>query len=313
VKLRGAVVGVGYLGNFHAQKYRDLSKSTFAGKIEFIGVCDANKEQANKVALEVGVKAYFRPEDLIGQVDLVTIAAATSSHYSLAKLFLQNGVHVNVEKPMTVRVEEADELIALSQSKGRVLCVGHSERFNPAYREMMGQLKKPLYAELARHAPYKARGADVSVVHDLMIHDLDLLLKMDSGPFELSEVSGGRFISPSLDWAAATLSFSSGFKARLSASRMAPTLTRQLRVVCRDQSFDVNLQTGDLVISEKVSGEVALKQTAKNCGKGDNLMLETEAFFQAALAEKKPFITGVDGRSALALAEAIVQQVEASK
>ena len=136
MKLRGAVIGVGYLGNFHAQKYRDLSRGIFKDKIEFIGVCDLNKLQAEKIASEFSVQAFSDPKDLIGKVDLVSIVTITPKHYELAKMFLENGIHVNVEKPMTVKVSEAQELVALAKKKGMTLCVGHSERFSPAFREL---------------------------------------------------------------------------------------------------------------------------------------------------------------------------------
>src|SRR5690606_23223629 len=131
--------------------------------------------QADKIAAELGVKSFHRPEDLIGQVDLVTVAASTLSHYDVAKTFLENGVHVNVEKPITATVPQAEELIALAQKKNLKLAVGHIERFNPSVNELRKHIKNPRTIELIRTAPYKARGADVSVLHDLMIHDMDLL------------------------------------------------------------------------------------------------------------------------------------------
>jgi len=309
MKLRGAVVGVGYLGNFHAQKYRTLCDGVFSGKIQFVGVCDTNFAQAEKVAKENNVKAFSKIEELVGQVDFVTIATVTSSHFEIARFFLEKGIHINVEKPMTVTVEQAYELVRIAKEKGLVLCVGHSERFNPAFRELKTKISKPKYIELSRHAPYKSRGADVSVVHDLMIHDLDLALSLDESSYKVTDVVGGKIISTTYDYAAVTIQFESGLDVRISVSRLAGAMTRMMKVICSEKVFEANLQTGDLIMTSKDSAQ-GLVTTATNCGKGDNLLLETEAYFYACLGEKTPFITGEQGLRALSVAEEICRRIE---
>jgi predicted dehydrogenase len=309
MKLRGAVVGVGYLGNFHAQKYRALSSGTFQDKIEFVGVCDLNLAQAQKVAGELSVQAFSKPQDLVGKVDFVSIATVTSSHYEMAKLFLQNGIHVNVEKPMTVKVSEAQELLALAKSKGLVLCVGHSERFNPAYRALKEIVQKPVHMDLQRHASFKSRGSDVSVVHDLMIHDLDLAISMDPSACKITRAVGGVMMTKTLDWADCGLKFASGATAHISVSRMAPQMTRAMKVFDAERAYEANLQTGDLAVMTPSKTELGFVVEQKNCGKGDNLLLETEAFFRAVLGEAAPIITGEHGLEALRLVEEVVSSI----
>ena len=309
MKLRGAVIGVGYLGNFHAQKYRDLVRAEFNSKIEFVGVCDLNRTQAEKVAQECSVQAFSSLQDLIGKVDFVSIATVTSSHYEIAKFFLLNKVHVNVEKPMTVTVEQGAELIALAKQNNLVLCVGHSERFNPAFQQLKSLTKNVRHIDLQRHAPYKSRGADVSVVHDLMIHDLDLALNLDSSAVRIIDVEGGALVSPTLDWANCKLQFESGATAHISVSRMAPLMTRAMKVIDSNQVLEANLQTGDLSVMSPTAGAIGFNIETKNCGKGDNLLLETQSYFRAVLKESKAVITGDDGLKALQLAEQIVQKI----
>lgn len=176
-QLRCAVVGVGYLGRFHAQKYKALSESP-SRNVQMLGVCDASFDRAQTVAAELGVTAFADYRELVGKVDAVTVASTTKTHYEIAKFFLQNGVHVNVEKPMTVTIGEAEELVALANAKNLKLQVGHVERFNPALQAARQKLQTPLFIECHRLAPFKPRGVDVDVVLDLMIHDLDVILSL---------------------------------------------------------------------------------------------------------------------------------------
>ncbi len=313
MKLRGAVIGVGYLGTFHGQKYRDLCQNRFQNQIEFVGVCDVNAEQAKKVASDLGVTAFFDPQELIGKVDLVSIATVTSSHFEMAKLFLENGIHVNVEKPMTVTTVEAETLVAMAKAKKLTLCVGHSERFNPAFQAMKSEIKKISHMDLQRHAPYKSRGAEVSVVHDLMIHDIDLALSLDSSSCQVIRAEGGALLSKTLDWANADLHFSSGATAHISVSRMAPQMTRVLKVIEASCCHEVNFQTGDWSLLSPTTPDLGLKIEVKNCGKGDNLKLETEAYFQAVLNQAPSAITGEDGRRALRIVEQVIAKVATNK
>ncbi|MCM2287722.1 MAG: Gfo/Idh/MocA family oxidoreductase, partial [Sulfuritalea sp.] len=189
-KLRAAVIGVGYLGRFHAQKYAALSAGNRG--VELVGVVDAHPETAQRVAKELGVAAFTDYRELLagGKVDLVSVASTTETHHAVARDCLAAGVHVLAEKPITVTVAQADELIALADAKNLVLQVGHLERFNPAWLAVKDKFKRPVFIEAHRMAPFKARGIDVSVVLDLMIHDLDLILPLVASPVTDLRASG---------------------------------------------------------------------------------------------------------------------------
>ena len=180
-KLRAAVVGVGYLGRFHAQKYKAIAD------VDLVAVCDASAARAAEVAQELECAAETDYRNLIGKVDLVTVASSTPTHYEIAKTFLENGIHVNVEKPITTTSQQGEELCSLAEKNGLKLQVGHVERFNPAFEAAHKKMMVPWFIECHRLAPFKPRGVDVNVVLDLMIHDLDVILSLvDSEPVNIA-------------------------------------------------------------------------------------------------------------------------------
>lgn len=304
-KLRGAVVGVGYLGNFHAQKYK------YNPDVELVGVCDHFPAQADKIAADLGVKSFHRPQDLVGQVDLVTIAASTLSHFELAKTFLENGIHVNVEKPITATVPQAEELIAIAERKNLKLAVGHIERFNPAVNDLQKHLKNPKFMELTRMAPYKARGADVSVLHDLAIHDMDLLFWLSGSEIESMTASGTKLVSKELDTASISFKMKSGLHAVINVSRVSPVAQRSIRVLQDDCTLFA--QTGTLEIEKVVpgpGGDELVKVSKWSVEKADALQRETDAFVDCVKNNKKPVVTGLDGLKALKAIEEIQKMIE---
>jgi predicted dehydrogenase len=311
MKIRAAVVGVGYLGTFHAQKYKALSTGTLSSNLEFVGVCDLNAQQANKVATELGVKAFNDPKELIGKVDAVTISTITPAHYETALMFLKNGIHTNIEKPITETSKQAEELVEIAKSKNLIIGVGHSERFSPAFRYILDRKQNMRYCELHRHAPFKLRGSEVSVVHDLMIHDIDLALSLDSSPFEVETASSGCVVTKTFDWASCSLKFKSGLKVLITSSRMAPQMTRQVKAFYDDQVITANLQTGDVEItSSQLTKEGQVQTSVTAMGKSDNLLSETENFINSILKKQRPFISGDDGLRALKVAEEIIARAK---
>lgn len=305
-QLKAAVVGVGYLGNFHAQKYKNNPH------VELVGVCDHFPAQADKIAAQLGVVSFHRPEDLVGQVDLVTIAASTLSHFELAKMFLQNGVHVNVEKPITATVPQAEELVMLAEKNKLKLAVGHIERFNPSVIELKKYLNRPKTLEFTRMAPYKARGADVSVLHDLMIHDLDLLLWLSDSDIDTMVASGTKLVSKELDTASVSFKMKNGIHGIINVSRVSTTTQRSIRVAQDDCTLLAQTGTHEL---EKVEvgpgGEELVKVTKWVVNKEDALQKETDAFIDCVLHDKKTVVTGVDGLKALKVIEDIQRMIEA--
>ncbi|MGD8796639.1 MAG: Gfo/Idh/MocA family oxidoreductase, partial [Thiohalophilus sp.] len=182
--LRTAVIGVGYLGKFHAQKYAQLPAS------QLIGVCDTSQEVAKTIAAEHGVDVYQDYHDLIGKVDAVSIVVPTQKHYEVAKVFLENGVHVLLEKPITSTLEQGQELVEIAERNDLTFQIGHLERFNPAVMALENVLVEPLFIESHRIAPFNPRGADVNVILDLMIHDIDIILDFVGSPVKAIHASG---------------------------------------------------------------------------------------------------------------------------
>lgn len=291
-RLRAAVVGVGYLGRFHAQKYKALG-----GDVELVAVCDANREACDAVAKELSAKAVYDARELIGQVDCVTVAASTQAHYALGKLFLEAGIPLNLEKPLAATSEQARELVTIADNKKTILCTGHIERFNPAVVQLKKMLKKPVFFDLIRHTPFRERGADVSVVHDLMIHDIDMLHWLTGARVQSVKASGHALRTKTWDSAEVFVEMDNGMKARLSASRVSSRPARSVRVL--DEGQILFADTGALEI------ETVTAETVKvTCEKTDALQAETAAFV-AAVRGAQPVVTGGDGLRALLVVDEI--------
>ncbi|MDX9730550.1 MAG: Gfo/Idh/MocA family oxidoreductase [Bdellovibrionales bacterium] len=328
-KLRCAVVGVGYLGRFHAQKYAALAKQTEATAatgdavdIEFVGVADADPARAKLVAEELGVKAFSSIDELLGKVDAVTIAASTKAHYELTKKFLQSGCHVNVEKPMTSTLEEGEEVVKIAKERGLILQVGHVERFNPALIAAREKLKKPLFIECHRLAPFKPRGVDVDVVLDLMIHDLDVILSLVKSKVKSVSAVGTPVLTPLVDIANARVEFESGTVANITASRVSQSATRKFRVFQERQYLSIDFGTGDVNLTTKTGGEwpedmasvtdpsqLPLEFEHWSLEKGDALLAETSSFLRACTGEASVAVSGSDGLEAMRLAHWIQQEI----
>ncbi len=305
MKIRTAVVGVGHLGRFHAQKHKMIDD------VALVGVCDLNREQSERVAREMGVEAYFEPKDLIGKVDAVTIAANTPSHFALVQMFLKNGIHVLVEKPITSTSQEAEVLCDLAEKNKLKLQVGHVERFNPALAAARSKIGKPLFMEVHRLAPFKVRSTEVDVVLDLMIHDLDVILSMvGSEPVSVSAV-GTPVLTKTLDIANARIEFASGAVANVTASRVSQKTERKFRLFQASQYLSVDFQSGEVNLFTKTGewseGEIPIEHESFNLEKGDALLEETKSFITAIRDNQEVVVSGRDGLKALRLAEKIVE------
>jgi predicted dehydrogenase len=302
-KLRTAVVGVGYLGRFHAQKHRALDS------VELVGVCDRDAERCRSVAAELGTDAYLDYRELPGKVDAVTIAATTAEHFALARFFLEHGVHVLVEKPMTRTSAEAELLTKLADERGLKLQVGHVERFNPALLAARETLTTVRFIECHRLAPFKGRGADVNVILDVMIHDLDVILSLvDSEPTQVSAV-GIPVLMDDIDIANARIEFASGAVANVTASRVSTSAQRRFRIFQHSQYVSIDFGSGEVRRVTKQAewreGAPPLKEESWNLEKGDALLAETKAFVASILEDKPCVVSGGDGLAALRLAEMI--------
>jgi predicted dehydrogenase len=321
-KLRAAVIGVGYLGRFHAQKYAALSG------VELVGVVDAQPETAQRVAQELGVAAFTDYRELLGadgskvaKVDLVSVASTTETHHAVARDCLAAGVHVLVEKPVTVTVAQADELIALADAKHLVLQVGHLERFNPAWLAVKDKIKRPLFIEGHRMAPFKARGIDVSVVLDLMIHDLDLILPLVDSPVTDLRASGVSVLTDGIDIANARIEFANGCVANLTASRTSTASLRRLRIFEHHEYISVDFGERRVVVSRKREGsledlapdQLPIDSESFQQPPGDALLTEIEAFAGAVKNGTQAVVSGREGRNALAVALDIDRMIAARR
>ncbi|MBK7962632.1 MAG: Gfo/Idh/MocA family oxidoreductase [Bdellovibrionales bacterium] len=242
--MKCAVVGVGYLGTFHAQKYKKLSET--CPEIELVGVYDANPEQAQRVAGELGVKAFATLEEVRKEAKAVTIAVSTKAHYEVASFFLKNNIAVNVEKPMTSTLVEAEALAKLVEQTNGSLSVGHIERFNPSILELKRLLENPLHFELKRLGPFRARGADVNVLYDLMIHDIDLALWLTGSEPESWIASGSRLLSSEWDTCQVALKMKNGMKVSIEVSRVSPVTLRSIKATQPLSVLTANTGTQEL-------------------------------------------------------------------
>jgi len=312
--LRVAVIGVGYLGRFHAQKYRQVVGSALTGS-NLIGVVDADADTARRVAAELQVEAFTDHRELLGRVDAVSIAVPTPLHFQVARDFLEQGVHVLVEKPITTTVAEAQELIDLATRKQCVLQVGHLERFNPAIVAAAGILKTPRFVESHRLAPFKQRGTDVSVVLDLMIHDIDLIQELVGAPIVSIDASGAAIFSKDLDIANARIRFANGCVANTTASRVSLKQERKIRLFQDDAYLSIDLQQKILTVIRK-KGDAPVESPAQvaieeqSFDQGDALLDEITAFLKAIREGTPPIVTGEQGKRALETATRIAELVK---
>jgi predicted dehydrogenase len=309
--MRTAVVGVGYLGRFHAQKYRALAAS------ELVGVADPSAAARAAVAAELGVPAHADYRELLGRVDAVSIVTPTPLHYAIAREFLEAGAHVLVEKPMTATVAEGERLIEAARHARRILQVGHLERFNAAVQALQPMLAVPRFIESARLAPFKHRGTDVDVVLDLMIHDIDLILSIVRSPVVAVDAIGSSVFSQEIDIANARLRFANGCVANATASRVSLKTERRLRLFQDDAYVSVDLHQKVLTVIRKTGGlsadgmpQVDIQETSYD--QGDALKAEIEAFLEAAASGRAPPVSGEDGLAALNVAVSIAEQVASS-
>lgn len=304
--LRAGVLGVGHLGQHHARHYASLPGAML------VGVCDADPSRAKLIADRHGVQAWTQLADLLKHVEIVSVAAPTSAHFSATKACLEAGKHVLVEKPIAVTSAEAHELVELAARQGCLLQVGHSERFNPIMQRMRPHIERPAFIEGHRLSAFGERGTDVDVVLDLMIHDLDLVLSFNPGPVEEVRAAGVAVLSSNIDIANARISFASGCVANLTASRVSTNKMRRLRVFQRDRYVSIDFQTRQALVSRRMQGS-GMRPTIDvetfQAGDEEPLRLELDAFIQAVATKSRPVVSGEDGEAALNLAGRVLEAI----
>ena len=310
-KIRAAVVGVGYLGRFHAQKYAQLDAC------ELIAVVDGRAEVRDAVAAEVRSRAVSDYRELLGKVDAVSVVTPTPAHFGIAADFLAAGAHVLVEKPITETPEQARELIALAARHKRILQVGHLERFNAAILAAEPHLSTPRFMECQRLAPFKERGTDVNVVLDLMIHDIDLVQSLAGSEIVSIDAVGTPVFSGEIDIANARIRFANGCVANTTASRVSLKTERNLRIFEDAAYISLDLQQKILTLIRRKEGvpqpgQLPVTIEEANLEQGDALKSEIESFLDCIRNDRKPVVSGEDGLRALETAIRITEQVHAN-
>ena len=300
------VIGTGYLGKFHAEKYALLEGCVL------VAVVDCNPEAARVVGEKNQTRALTDYRELLGKVDAVSIVVPTSLHYQVAKDFLLAGAHVLVEKPVTVSVEEADELIEIAQDKSLCFMVGHLERFNAALLGLDLTREKPLFIESHRLAPFNPRANDVSVVLDLMIHDIDIILDIVDSEVDRIDAKGVAVLTGDTDIANARLTFRNGCVANVTASRASLKVERKMRMFMPNRYVSVDFQSRTLSQHTKGSREMfpgvpEIISQESVFHSGDALLEEIRHFVNCIREGREPLVSGVAGRRALATATEITR------
>ena len=297
-KLKVAVIGVGYLGRFHAQKFASLEN------VDLVGVIDIDQARAQEVAREVGTVPYASIEPLKGMIDAASVAVPTSRHAEVAIPLLEDGVAVLLEKPVAGRLDEASSIIDASRASGAILQIGHLERFNPALLELSGSITNPMFIEAHRISPFRARGTDVDAVLDIMIHDLDIILSLVDSSVVSLEAVGVPVLTDSVDIVNARLRFESGCIANITASRVSAEVMRKIRIFQPDSYISLDFAKAKVdVYTLSESREIQHKHIA--ISESDALASEIRSFVDAVLHGSPVVVDGTAGLKALEMAYAI--------
>ncbi len=301
-----AVVGIGHFGIYHAEKLSRLPRA------KLVAVADIDAARAAEVGEMLGVRAVTDYRDLLGAVDAVSVVVPTSAHYEVARDFLEHGVDVLVEKPITHDVESAARLVEIARRHERILQVGHLERFSGMAEALRARIQRPLYIDSVRIAPFKPRGMDVNVILDLMIHDLDLVLCFVDAPILSVDAAGAPVFSTSEDIASARIKFASGCIANIVASRISLKTERRMRVFETDTYVTVDFDHRTIKTVRKASARLPpVEITDEDYREGDPLARELEAFLSAVLARSEPLVSGEDGLEALKAALLVNESLQA--
>ncbi len=308
--LRTAVIGVGHFGQYHAEKFARVPGS------HLVAVADIDAARAHEIAARHGVEAVIDYRALLGRVDAVSVATPPRAHYEIARAFLENGAHVLVEKPITAELDHATTLIRIARERGRVLQVGHLERFSAAGRALQKIVSRPLYVEAVRAGPFQARATEVNAVLDLMIHDLDLILAFVNAPIEWVHAAGAPVFSSAEDIASSRIQFANGCVANLTASRVSRIAKRRMLVYQPDSYTAINFLQKSMKIVRRAPGESLLgvpnlHTEEISYGDADTLEQEIAAFLRAIRTGSPPEVTGEDGWRALNAALMITRSLQA--
>ncbi len=302
--VRVAVIGAGKLGSRHAAVYSKLPG------VELVGVCDLDASRAQETARQCGARAYTDHRELIASVDAASIVVPSEAHHAISKDFLERGLHLLIEKPITTTLKEADELLALAEARKSLIQVGHIERFNSAIRAMKDVIHKPRFIEAHRLGPYDARVAGTGVALDLMIHDIDIVFDLVKSPVRSVDAVGAYILSKTEDIANARVRFENGCVCDLTASRVTPDVERKIRIFQDNAYLAIDYVSQEAEIYTKEDGHIKRKKI--DITKGDSLKEELSHFVECVRSGNRPLVSGREGRDALALALEVARQIRES-
>ncbi len=309
-KIKTAVIGVGHLGKEHARVYHSLEQC------DLVAVCDTNESGGHLIAEKYGARYTKDYRELLGEVEAVSVATPTVNHHEVTCAFLEAGVGVLVEKPISRTLEEADEMIRLAEAKHVVLQVGHIERFNPAFQALQRELTSPKFFEAHRMGIFTMRSLDIDVVMDLMVHELDIIATLTGSEVVKIEAVGIPILTQKIDLANARLEFANGCIANITASRVSAERLRKLRVFQPNEYYSLDYaeqQVGVFKLTPpKTAGALPeIVAQGLDITKREPLLAEIESFVSAVSANTVPVVTGAEGRRALALAIEVLDKIKA--
>jgi predicted dehydrogenase len=300
-KLKVGVIGVGHLGSIHAKIYKE------SPNCQLVGLCDTNQESLNKVCSDLEVTGYANYRELFNKVDAVSIAVPTSLHHKVATEFLKANIHTLVEKPFTLTLKEADDLIKIAAKNKLTLQVGHIERFNSAFAATLKIIKTPKFIECHRLSSFPNRSLDVGAVLDIMIHDIDIVLGLVNSPLKRIDSVGVNVLTKFEDIANARLSFKNGCVANLTASRVSEDSMRKIRIFQEDTYISLDYKNAEASVYRKVG--LGITKTNLPIEKEQPLQKELESFIACVINRATPLVDGQVARSALAVALEIQKQI----
>ena len=309
-RLKLGVVGVGYLGEFHAQKYASMED------IDLVGLVDINLERAQEMARKYNTKAYDSHTEILSLVDGLSLAVPTVSHFEIGHDILDHGIHLLIEKPITFKLSDADQLIEVAKKNNAILQIGHIERFNPAVVKMESLLSKPFFIDSHRLAFFTNRGTDVDVILDLMIHDLDIILHIVNSEITEIHAVGMPVVSDKIDIANVRIIFSNGTVANLTVSRVSSESLRMMRIFQPDNCISIDYGKRKISVTQFKGNEKSFTNVPSLAHKedafpdSDPLADQIRSFVESIKTRTEPRVTGVDGKKALAVALSIVDQIK---
>ncbi|MCK4946822.1 MAG: Gfo/Idh/MocA family oxidoreductase [Candidatus Aureabacteria bacterium] len=301
-QVKVGVIGVGHLGQHHARIYSLLKNA------RLVGVADIRRKKVQEIAQKCQCEPFRDYRKLLKKIEAVSIAAPTTLHYKLAREVLRAGKDVLIEKPITSEVWQAQELLELAKERGCIVQVGHIERFNPAIISFQKILTEPKFIEVHRLCKYNPRGTDVSVVLDLMIHDIDIILNMVRSKISSTDAVGVGVIHKTADIANARIRFENGCVANVTTSRVSPSNMRKIRVFQPNTYISLDYEKQQGVLYQKKLFRIAKRVIPFE--KAEPLRLELESFIDCIIHRLDPVVSGEHGKQALEVAVKIAEQIE---